>query len=84
MAVLCKCKLHPPKNNKIHIYTHYGVPVGYPNSSSICGKVGCNNVGYIYMTEDEVVNYNNQLKRIFNYANGGTKVKIEDTLPVLI
>ena len=84
MAVLCRCKAHQPANNRIHIYTHYGVPVGYPNSSSICGTTGCNKVGYIYMTEDEVVNYNTIHKRIFNYANNGTKVKIEDILPAAI
>ena len=82
--VSCKCKVHQPSNSGIHIYTHYGIPIGYPNSSSICGSKHCNNVGYIYMTEDEFINYVTLHKRIFNISNNGTKVKIEDILPVVV
>ena len=81
MPVLCRCNEHPPANDKEHIYTYFAEPVGYPNTSSICGRVNCPNVGYIFMTNDEVVAFSNG-KRVYKYANGGTKVKVNDTIPI--
>ena len=80
MAVLCRCKKHSPQNNKRHIYTHYAYPTGYPNTSSICGS-DCRKMGFIYMTEREVVRFN-EGERIFEYPSNATKVKVEDRKPV--
>lgn len=45
---LCRCKDHPAKRN---YYTHYVEPIGFPQTSSICGitnnKGVCINPGVI-------------------------------------
>jgi len=48
MAVLCRCKEHKPKNNRKNKYTHTIEPIGYPETSSICGRNKCTISGLIY------------------------------------
>ncbi len=81
MAVLCRCKDHTPRNNRLYVYTHITEPVGYPNTSSICGNRQCNNVGLIYMDKNAVAEYNRG-RRIFNYATWVTKVRVKEKIPV--
>ncbi len=74
----CRCKMHPPQNEH-HIYLHHAHPIGYPNTSSICGRVHCVEPGYIYLTEEEVkLFYEGQ--RIFAYPTQAEKVAVEDTI----
>ena len=74
----CRCKIHQPTNEQHH-YLHYACPVGYPNTSSICGRINCNDVGYIFLTEDEVkLFYDGQ--RIFEFPTQAEKVAVEGTL----
>lgn len=80
MAVLCRCKDHPPRNGRLHTYTHKTEPIGYPDTSSICGRLGCKNPGFIYMTDDAVREYNNG-RRIFKYATFVTQVRVKNMKP---
>ena len=83
MAVLCRCEVHPPRNNRLYVYTHTAEPIGYPNTSSICGNRECQNVGLIFMDGTAVAEYNRG-RRIFNYATWVTKVKVKNQSPKLL
>jgi len=57
-------------------YVDYKEPIGYPQTSSICGIKDCTNEGVIWLTEDELTSYHNGT-RIFKYKSGVTKVKVK-------
>jgi len=82
MAILCRCKPHFNQGN-VNEYTHYAVPVGYPNTSSICGNPICNTPGFILMTADEVQHFNNG-QRNFKFPTNATQVRLTDVLPFSI
>ena len=77
---LCRCKEHPAKRT---YYTHYVEPIGYPKTSSICGiannKKTCSNPGLIWLKEDEVQAFNNNV-RIFTYDHNCSKVEVNNSL----
>jgi hypothetical protein len=73
---LCRCKNHPPANNRRYIYNHYVEPVGYPDTSSVCGRAGCENAGFIFLTDVEFQAFQNG-EDVFTYANSNvTKVRV--------
>ena len=76
---LCRCKEHPPKRRK-RIYTHFVEPIGFPNTSSICGANTCHASGYVWLESTE---YNALLhgERIFTYPTAVTKVKVSGKKP---
>lgn len=83
MAILCRCEEHKPKNTNVNEYVFKAEPLGFPNSSSICGRksgmVFCEEVGYVYMTEDEAKQFRNG-KRIFSLTNNDAcKIRVNDT-----
>jgi CCR4-NOT transcriptional regulation complex NOT5 subunit len=81
---LCRCKKnHIPRNTKKNKYFYYCEPIGYPETSSICGISECNTIGYIFLTEPEYQNFIAG-QRIFTYATATTKVKVKDKIPKLI
>lgn len=77
---LCRCKDHPAKRN---YYTHYVEPIGFPQTSSICGitnnKGVCINPGVIWLQEAEVAAFNNNV-RIFTYDHNCSKVKVTNII----
>ncbi len=70
---LCRCQKHPPRDNEK--YAHHVQPVGYPNTSSICGRTGCADAGVIWLTQIEYNEFLNG-KTIFEYASNVSKVRI--------
>lgn len=68
---LCRCLNHLPPPR----YLGYAEPVGYPLTSSICGRNNCNEPGYIWLKEGEINNFN-QGNRVFEFATNSTKVEI--------
>lgn len=75
---LCRCKeLHNnPKGRNGNLYIQVVEPIGYPNTSSICGIKGCPNSGLIWLNQNEKIKYDNE-ERIFEYANNTTKIKVK-------
>lgn len=71
---LCRCIDHQPRNKEK--YTNSVNPIGYPNTSSICGIGGCLNPGLIWLTKNEYRAFTNET-RIFNYSSNTTKVQVE-------
>jgi hypothetical protein len=80
MAILCRCKSHAPHADE-YDYTHCAQPVGYPETSTICGSVNCNEPALIYMTPEDVFAYNFG-ERIFKFPTFEVKVRLNDIAPV--
>lgn len=77
---LCRCseEQHSPPRAQSGKYVIPVKPVGYPNTSSICGRNGCNNPGLIWLTKKELAHYNrDKQNRVFSYANAVSKVKVK-------
>ena len=79
---ICRCKDHPPKGRK-HEYTYYAFPIGYKNTSCICGKRNCEKSGVIYLVKTEYDDFVNRERRIFDFFSTQiSKVKVENKKPV--
>ena len=72
----CRCKSHPPRNNRVNHFIHTKEPVGYPNTSSICGNAVCQNPGLVWLTDNEEYLYQNNNQRAFGLDTGRIKVKV--------
>ncbi len=68
---LCRCKNHRPPED----YVDSVSPIGYPDTSSICGRPSCLEPGLIWLKNDERIKYQ-QGKRLFSFATNVTKVKV--------
>lgn len=77
----CRCEIHKPKNNRVHQFVISKFPVRDKNTgrtSSICGIASCELDGLIWLTEDELHQYNKNKQRIFElYHTARSKVKVE-------
>lgn len=81
---LCRCKeLHKnPTGRKGNDYVLAVEPIGYPNTSSICGissttkRKRCEYPGLIWLNKDEKIKYDNG-ERIFEFANNTTKIQVK-------
>ena len=81
---LCRCKeLHgSPKGHNGNEYVLAVEPIGYPDTSSICGinattrRPRCENPGLIWLNKAEKIRYDKG-ERIFEYANNTTKVQVK-------
>jgi len=77
---LCRCKeKHSNPKGREFEYVESKYPIGYPNdTSSICGIKDCENAGLIWLTQQELDEYNdNEENRIFSYLSAVSKVKVK-------
>jgi hypothetical protein len=51
-------------------------PLGYPNTSAVCGRLTCKNAGLVWLEKDEFSEYQ-QGERIFRIPSFATKVRVE-------
>jgi hypothetical protein len=76
-VALCRClEAHAWPNGRVRKYTGYLKPLGYPETSLICGL--CNNPGVIWIEKEEEAVYG-QGQRIFDGPNAFTKMKADDS-----
>jgi hypothetical protein len=74
---LCRClENHGWPKNRVRNYVGYLRPLGYPETSSICGL--CDNPGVIWIEQEEALAYKHG-QRIFDGANPFTKMKADDS-----
>lgn len=73
---LSRCKNHPPANNRNQIYNHEVRPIGYPNTSSVCGIPGCYEPGLVRLTDEEYKLFLGG-QEIFDYDHNSSKVRVE-------
>lgn len=81
---ICRCKHHAPPIGIKYNYSSFAKPLGYPNTSSICGREDCEEPGAIFLRDDEVISFNSNNQRIFGYATTHeVQVKVEkDIYPI--
>lgn len=72
---LCRCLNHKPLGRKKEYVIDVN-PIGYPNSSSICGRKECKSLGLIWLTKKEYLDYQTG-ETVFNYDSAVSKVKVE-------
>ena len=82
MAIV-RCNEHPVnKKQAKNDYIRLAKPIGYPNTAVICGRAGCIEPGNVWLTDDEVSDYNRG-ERYFRVKTYTIKVKIEEGLSPL-
>ena len=69
---LCRCEKHKPIG-RITSYVTFKEPLGYPKTSSICGRKNCNEPGLIWLSKEENVDN----RDIYTYKTNVSKVKIK-------
>ena len=52
MAIV-RCEKHPLGTTKRN-YEGYALPIGFPETAAICGRVGCEEPGRVWLETDEV------------------------------
>lgn len=74
---LCRCKEkhNNPKGRK-DIYVNFVEPLGYPKTSSQCGRKDCENPGLIWLTKKEWNEYQGGTD-LFRYATNVSKVRVK-------
>lgn len=75
---LCRCTKHPPRA-RTRTYTHIVEPLGYPNTSSICGNEKCSSSGLIWLDTDDYISFQAG-ERVFPYPNAASKVKVTNNI----
>ncbi len=78
MALCRRREKHSNPMGKKNIYVFDVEPIGYPETSSICGLKNCRNPGIIWLTQEESNKYNIG-ERYFSYASAASKVKVKDS-----
>ena len=74
---LCRClENHGWPKQRVRSYVGYLRPLGYPETSCICGL--CNNPGVIWIEPEELLAYR-QGQRIFDGTNSFTKMKADES-----
>lgn len=73
---LSRCEKCGKPQGRQNNYVYSVEPIGYPDTSSICGRNACDKPGRIWLNEIEYEEYQNR-RDIFNFANNTTKVKVK-------
>jgi hypothetical protein len=75
---IARCEKHRPEGTK-HVYKAYALPIGFPNTAAICGRVECEAPAYLWLTEPERADHERGL-RIFNIRTHSAKIRVADAL----
>jgi len=76
---LCRCLQHPPRPERTKKeYVAFLKPIGYPNTSSICGISNCENPAVIWIGDSEVKDYESG-RRVFAGQTSVMKMKADDS-----
>ena len=54
----------PPQNLKAR-YVHHHEPLGYPNSRVLCASATCSRPAYVWLTDEEEVQYLQNRRRLW-------------------
>jgi hypothetical protein len=79
MAIV-RCDIHPVERNLAkHTYEKRAKPLGYPTTAAICGRVGCKEPGLVWLTHEEVEQFNGK-QRYFGVHTQTIKIRVSDQL----
>jgi hypothetical protein len=72
---LARCETHPPSNPEK--YVRFSLPMGFPETAAICGRVECQRLARILLTEAEIRDHARGV-RVFRLDTHTIKVRISD------
>jgi hypothetical protein len=75
---IARCEKHQPEGTK-HTYKVYALPLGYPETAAICGRVGCEAPARLWLTEPERMDHERGL-RIFSIRTHSAKIRVSSGL----
>ena len=71
---------HLVQHARTHAYVARVRPVGYPNTSTICGIAGCTKPGLVHLNEEEWVRYHTGGERVFDlFETNAVKLRVGET-----
>jgi len=77
MAIARRDK-HTPTGIK-HDYRAYTLPIGYPETAAICGKLGCEEPARVWLTKNDDAAFKRGI-RVFNIRTHAVKLRVSDDL----
>jgi len=75
---IARCERHTPTGTKRN-YRAYALPIGFPETAAICGRVGCEESARVWLTNDDQVAFQKG-QRIFNIRTHSAKLRVSDNL----
>lgn len=76
---IARCEIHPIQRDTKEPYKEYALPLGYPDTAAICGRVGCENPARVWLTPDEIKQHKGG-KRVFGVKTHSIRVRVGTTL----
>jgi len=73
---LVRCEKHGKPKGRKQPYVRSVKPVGWPETSAVCGRSGCEHPGLIWLTEAESQVYQSG-QRVFGFNNASMKVRAD-------
>ncbi len=73
---LARCRECERPDGRTEPYVGSATPVGYPNSSTICGRSGCDNPALIWLNAQEQAAFQ-QGQCVFGFQTATAKVRVE-------
>jgi hypothetical protein len=76
---IARCDQHPIERDTKEPYTAHALPLGFPETAAICGRVGCENPAVIWLTDKEVAQHNAG-QRVFGLKTHAIRVRVGEDL----
>jgi len=75
---IARCDKHTPKGAK-YDYRAYALPIGYPKTAAICGKMDCEEPARVWLTKNDHAAFKRGI-RVFNIRAHAVKLRVSDDL----
>lgn len=75
---IARCEKHTPEGVK-HDYAVFALPIGYPDTAAICGRVGCEDPARVWLTKEDHDAFKGGI-RVFNIRTHSAKLRVSDVL----
>jgi len=75
---IARCDKHTPTGIK-HDYRAYALPIGYPETAAICGKLDCEEPARVWLTKADHAAFRRGI-RVFNIRTHAVKLRVSDHL----
>jgi hypothetical protein len=76
---VARCATCGLMSRRLSAYSLVVEPVGYPDSSTVCGSPGCENPSVIWLTAWEAAEFRNG-RRVFSVAGRAPKVRVSELI----
>jgi hypothetical protein len=76
---IARCEQHPIQRDTKEPYNAYALPLGFPETAAICGRVGCENPAQIWLTPEEIEQHRTG-QRVFGVKTHSIRVRVGDDL----